>query len=243
MNVDKCIFQSAVRRHQVSINGYLVYRIASNNNIIESGTIPNAFTSWGKNQIALLCGGLGGTPIEEIRVLRDSSWIDVSISNSESGGTLIVDGQTWIGGPGTVSLIRCAPASGTDYHNEISCTIVLESGWSLDVTVKIGFSGLEGYDGNRVTACRLGNCGSYNYPINTIVATEVGTGEIAIASTNSVSNNTLTVQNESAFTGPNTYTDFGAKVSSGQVYYKFSGSSVELASGQELWVYEEYIYG
>jgi len=94
-----------------------------------------------------------------------------------------------------------------------------------------------------VTACRLGNCGSYNYPINTIIATEVGTGEIAIASTNSVENNTLTVQNKDPFTGPNTYIDFGAKTSGLHVYYKFSGSSVELASGQELWVYEKYIYG
>ena len=238
--------KASIGKLKIGVHGLMEYRVLDRiGNIIKAGTISNAFSTWGKQQLALLCGqGLGGYPIASLRVRKGSSWSTMSVSNSMDGDTLVVDGQDTISGPGTVNLIECAgtPSGDTQYHNSIECTIVLTSDMSLDITVKIWFTGLEGHLGNRITACRLGNTGTENYPIASITFSLDGTPD-TVAATCSASGNTLTVSNSLALTSTGDYTLFGCSTTNGSDYYEFSGHTITLYSGQELYVYEEFVYG
>jgi len=234
-----------ISKNTINIRGFLFYTIRDKHSkeVLEKGNIHNTFTSWGKEQIAKLCGGLGGYPISSLRVRKDTSWTTMSVSNSLSGGTLIVDGQGTISGPGTVNCVCCAGTltGSTEIHNSIDCTIVLSSDMELDVDVKIWFTGLNN-DGNAITAGRLGNTGgNYNSPIGSVSYELDGVAE-TVASTNSVNGYTLIVRNKNALTASGSYTVFGAMVNSGLKYHQFSGHTIYVGPNQELYVYQEYVF-
>jgi len=204
----------------------------------------DAFTSWGKEQVARLVGNIGSQyPINEVRVRVNGSWATLPSTNSIENGSLKVMTDGTFTTAGTYDLVAGGNSSYTGAnHNEISTNIPLESGQGLVLTIYYGFSGLNAA-GNTVTAGRLGGISGY-YPVGT-VSVDINGSEDKRDAVNAVYNNTLDVENDAPYTSPGTYTSFAAVCTdaAGTYYHIFSGHTIVLQSNQELKAHLVFVYG
>jgi len=217
-------------------------------NLIErEEIIGETFSVWGREMVARLCGNLSGTAVNQIRVQYNSGgssyWSTLAVaSKSRANNTLTIESGTFTT-PGTYVLVEQSNSgAGANYHNSISCSVVLGSDSELVFRIRTVFTGLPGA-GNNVPAARLGNIGDYyDHPVSTITYDGVS-GTYNLASSNAILSNTiLEVTHTSQPTIPETFTYLNVYIAGGYLFDQLTGNSIVVASGQEIYAKFRYTF-
>jgi len=215
----------------------------------------DTLTTWGKQRICELLGGKSEFAIGALMCSRvGASTHYPNIAGIDGIGdltaaTLEIISDTINGDPGgypgTYSGVFAASAANQAF-NSLACTVVLGAGQDLVFTVKLGCDDLL-EDGNSIVVARLGNLENvYDVPMAYVAAAISGHGIDFIQSTNSVSNNTLTISTGSgSFTEPGNYTIFYPTetnvTTGGKRLHRFDQTTINLSDGQELFVDMQFI--
>jgi len=244
------------RIHNIGIEDFLEAKIYEPQNEPKSLFFKGkTVSSWGKTELAKLVGDLGTKAIDRMRVrMTDASWQTITVTNTRGNNTLSVQGAT-LSTPGTYDLVECAYSGDTgsgSYHNSIDTLVALPSEGKLVFIVRWVFSGVY-TQGNYTCASRLGNIGDDNdYPIGTLRIDDSGAVTLSTASTNSVNGNTLTCTHSTPFThSPYTFDMFVSRTTNAtlsdadpaMIFHQFTGTSIPLATGQELYTEHQYVFG
>jgi len=170
----------------------------------------NSVSEWGKIELAKLLGGLGGSPIDCMRLrFSDNTWTTIPVNNERLDNTLAITGISTL--QGTYNLVFCANSSDSDsehYHNSINTSVPLDGVGTVTFVVRFVFSGLEPWFGGLVCASRLGGIGdTYDNPVDNL-STNLG---YTVPCQSSLDGNSLIVYNEVPLTQGGTYTTFYTK--------------------------------